>query len=144
MLGLVGLGAAWIGSGYGVGTLGRMRPGFFPTALGVLLIGIGLTLTVGSLRQRARAAPGSARVLENPDWRGWGFIIAGVAAFIGLGHHGGLAPASFACVFLSALGDRKTTLGQAFALAAFIAVVGSILFSVVLKVQMPIWTWWPS
>ena len=140
LVGLVGIGAAWMGTSYGVGTLGRMQPGFFPVAVGAILAAIGLTLIVGALRRRPREAAGPLRILENPDWRGWGFIVAGVVAFVVLGHRGGLAPASFACVFISSLGDRTTTWKQAVALAGLIAIVGSIVFSLLLKVQMPIWT----
>jgi hypothetical protein len=141
LVGLVGAGAAWIGTGYGVGTLGRMQPGFFPVAVGAILASLGLALAIGALKRRPREPAGAARVLETPDWRGWGFIVAGVAAFVGLGHHGGLAPASFACVFISSLGDRTTTWRQAFVLAGAIAAIGSVVFSIFLKVQMPIWTW---
>ena len=141
LVAVIGVGAAWIGEGYGVGTLRQMQPGFFPVAVGAILATIGLALAIGALKRRAREPGVETKILENPDWRGWGFIIAGVLAFLGLGHHGGLAPASFACVFIASLGDRTTTWKQALALAAAIAVTGSIVFSILLKVQMPIFGW---
>jgi hypothetical protein len=141
LVAVIGLGAAWIGEGYGVGTLQQMQPGFFPVAIGAILAAIGLTLAVGALRRRAREPGGETKILQGPDWRGWGFIVAGVLAFLGLGHHGGLAPASFACVFIASLGDRTTTWKQALALGVGIAVFGSIVFSIFLKVQMPIFGW---
>jgi hypothetical protein len=39
-------------SGYGYGTILRMGPGYFPTVLGILLLGLGLALTVRGLQRR--------------------------------------------------------------------------------------------
>ncbi|MEJ0045599.1 MAG: hypothetical protein WDN04_05275 [Rhodospirillales bacterium] len=41
-----------------------------------------------------------------PEWRGWICIVASVLAFVVLGKYGGLLPATFAIVFIAALGDR--------------------------------------
>ena len=46
---LFGLGFAGIGSGYAMGTLTRMGPGYFPVVLGVLLAIVGIVVTVASL-----------------------------------------------------------------------------------------------
>jgi hypothetical protein len=61
--------------------------------------------------------------------------------FIILGKYGGMVPATFACVFVSALGDRETTLKAALILAAGITVSGVILFAYLLKIPMPIFQW---
>src|SRR5271168_1426613 len=37
LVAVLGVGAAWIGEGYGVGTLQQMQPGFFPVAVGAIL-----------------------------------------------------------------------------------------------------------
>jgi len=42
--------------------------------------------------------------LPKPEWRAWLCILAGPILFIILGSLGGLLPATFACVFVSALG----------------------------------------
>ena len=52
--------------------------------------------------------------------------------------YGGLAPATFACVFVSAMGDRSATWKSAFLLALGITVFGVALFVYVLKVPFPI------
>ena len=57
------------------------------------------------------------------DWRGWSCIIGGTLAFAVLGMYGGLVIASFAIVFISAMGDRNNTVLQAAALAAAMVVV---------------------
>jgi hypothetical protein len=39
-------------SGYGYGTILRMGPGYFPTVLGILLLGLGLALTARGLARQ--------------------------------------------------------------------------------------------
>jgi hypothetical protein len=58
-----------------------------------------------------------------------------------LGKYFGLLPATFACVFVAALGDRETTLRGATILSACVALFGILLFSYGLKVSMPILKW---
>ncbi len=136
----VGLAAILIAKSYGVGTLQRMEPGFFPVAIGVVLVAIGVVLCVGALKLRAREPRGSGTVIAMPDWRGWFFIVGGVVAFLVLGAHGGLLPAAFGCVFISALGTRTMTWQRALILALCVSIPGSMFFSYVLKVQMPLLT----
>ena len=87
---------------YAIGSLRRMGPGFFPLSLGVIL---GLTGVLLMLTAKAPAAPAGRLA---PEWRGWLCICAGIAAFVLLGQWCGLIPATFAVVFIAALGDRKT------------------------------------
>ena len=58
--------------------------------------------------------------------------------FIILDEYDGIAPATFACVFVSALGDRTATWKSSFLLALGITVFGCALFSYVLHVPFPI------
>jgi energy-converting hydrogenase Eha subunit E len=140
LLVLLGLVMAIKGPGYRVGTLMHMGPGFMPTVLGVILIFLGI-LIAGT----AVAAPpveGEERILPpNPQWWGWFCIIAGPALFILLGTYFGLIPATFACVFVSSLGDRTATWKGSLVLATVVTVFGVALFSYVLKVPMPLLEW---
>ncbi len=102
---LVGLVAAYKGPSYQLGTLMRMGPGFMPTALGVLLILLGIVIA-GSAVNTAEGE-GEDILPEYPQWRGWGCILAGPVCFIIFGSVGGFIPATFSCVFVSALGDRE-------------------------------------
>ena len=120
-----------------MGTLDRMGPGLYPTVLGVCLAIVGILIAATP----DRAEEHDAAIHTAPDWRGWLCILGGVAAFIVLGEHGGLAPATFACVFLSALGDRKATLAAALGLAAGMTLIAAIVFSWLLKFQLPLWQW---
>jgi hypothetical protein len=135
---LIGLVAAVEGQNYNVGTLRQMGPGFFPVALGVLLIFLGILIagtSLGSSDEEEHVLP------EKLEWRGWGCILAGPALFIVFGKLGGLVPATLACVFVSALGDRSTSIKSAAILSIGVTIFGVILFSYLLKMPMPVLKW---
>jgi putative Ca2+/H+ antiporter (TMEM165/GDT1 family) len=136
---LLGLGAAYAGSGYEVGTLQKMGPGFFPLALGVLLIFLGVAIA-GSAAV-ATGEDDEHTIPARAEWRGWLCIAAGPLLFVVLGHYGGLVPATFSCVFVAALGDRSATLKSSLLLAAGITVLGVVLFSTILGVPLPAFRW---
>jgi len=135
---LIGLVAAVDSRHYTMGSLRQMGPGYFPVALGALLIFLGI-LIAGT----ASTGGGDSEeaTLPHSEWRGWLCIIAGPVLFIILGKFTGMAPAIFACVFVSALGDRETTLRGATILATSVTVFGILLFSYLLKIPMPILKW---
>jgi len=134
---LIGLGAVVQGTRYGVGTLTRMQSGFFPVALGCVLAFLGLVMAAGA---RKHAAETQEEVLP-PEWRGWICITLGILAFLGLGRFGGLVPATFAIVFISALGDRDNTVRSALFLAIAICVISVVLFWWALKLPFPLFSW---
>ena len=120
---------------FGIGTLGRMGPGFFPILVGVVMILAGLAILAGGLR-----ALGSAGQITTPDLRAWVMVPLSLIAFIVLGEYGGLLPATFAVVFVAALADRDNTWRSALAIAAAMAVVGIVVFWWALQVQFPLLT----
>lgn len=136
---VIGALVAWKGSQYPIGELRRMGPGFFPVALGVLLAGLGALLllvpALGSAEER------DAEHNEKADLRGWSFIIAGIFVFIVLGKWGGLVPATFALVFVSALGDRGNSIKTALLTAAAMTAIAVVVFNYLLAVQFPLFTW---
>jgi putative tricarboxylic transport membrane protein len=136
---LLGLVAAVTGPGYGLGTLMRMGPGFMPTALGVILIVLGVIIAGSAFS--LPEGEGEDILPEYPQWRGWGCILAGPVLFVVFGTVGGLIPATFACVFVSAFGDRTATLKSSFALALVITAFAVVVFSYALRVPMPLLTW---
>jgi hypothetical protein len=138
---LFGLVAALKGPGYRLGTLMHMGPGFMPTALGVILICLGV-LIAGTAATTSEPDGADERILpEHPQWLGWLCILAGPLMFIVFGSIGGMIPGTFACVFVSALGDRTSTWKGALTLATVVTAFGVLLFSYVLKIPMPIWDW---
>ncbi len=139
---LLGLGIALKGASYRTGTLMHMGPGFLPTALGVILVLLGIAIGAAAYSPSGEASEEDERILpEHPQWWGWLCILAGPVLFIILGRYFGMAPGTFACVFVSALGDRTATLRGTFILATIVTVFGVALFSYFLQVPMPIFTW---
>ena len=124
---------------YSLGSLTHMGPGMFPLMLGVTLTVVGVLILGAAvatpLAQDERILP------KKKEWRGWGCILAGPILFIFLGNSGGMIPATFACVFVSALGARHATWKSALILATVVTVCGVILFNYLLQVSLPMWRW---
>jgi hypothetical protein len=125
------------GQGLGTGTLRNMGPGYVLSWIGLILIGLGPLVAF----RQAELNPETEAPFEAPEWRGWLCITAGVISFIVLGARAGLVPASFASVFISALGDKTATLRSAFILGACVTAFGVALFHYVLGVSIPLF-WW--
>jgi hypothetical protein len=132
---LIGVGAVIQGLQYPLGTLANLGPGMFPTGIGVLLALVGLVVAMSS----TDSAKGEHDFA--PEWRGWGCIIGGTLAFAVLGVYGGLVIATFALVFISALGDRTNTVLQAAVLAGAMVIVSIVVFWWALQLQMPLFAW---
>lgn len=62
-------------------------------------------------------------------------------AFILLGKYGGLVPATFALVFIAAMGDRQHTVRSAALLAVGVTILGIAVFSWALQLQFPLFRW---
>jgi hypothetical protein len=136
---LFGLGAIWEGMSYRIGTLVRMGPGFFPVALGVILALTGVAIMIGAAA--AAAVPGEKEENLRPEWRGWICISLSIVAFVVLGKYGGLIPATFAVVFISAMGDRQNTIKSALLLSTVMCGVCVLVFWYALQVQFPLFQW---
>ncbi|MEJ1978683.1 MAG: tripartite tricarboxylate transporter TctB family protein [Acetobacteraceae bacterium] len=134
---LLGLGAMLQGSHYRVGTVGHMGPGFFPMALGAILAFVGLCLIVAA----RLAAPAAASARPAPEWRAWILICLSIVTFAVVGTYGGLLPATFAIVFISALADRSNTILNALVLSLAIEGVCVVVFWWLLQVQFPLFRW---
>jgi hypothetical protein len=147
---LLGLGIALKGATYRAGTLMHMGPGFMPTALGVILVLLGIAITAaafspsgdGHAGDHGGAAGDQSILPENPQWWAWFCILMSPVLFIFFGRYFGMAPGTFACVFIAALGDKGATWRGTFVLATVVTVFGVSLFSYFLQVPMPIFTWW--
>ncbi|MGP8050657.1 MAG: tripartite tricarboxylate transporter TctB family protein [Desulfobaccales bacterium] len=133
---LIGLGCVLEGWRLHLGTLAQMGPGYFPVAVGAIL-----TLTGLGIALKAMWRPEKDKPLGMPDWRAWGSIIGGMVAFMILGIYGGLLPATFAIVLISAFGDKTTTLKQALCLAGAMAVISITVFRWALDLQFPLFGW---
>jgi hypothetical protein len=141
----IGLGSVLEGRNHTIGTLTNMGSGYFPIILGVVLAGLGVAIALTGLSPGAvdDAEDGQAG-FQLPDWRGASAIIASIVAFIFLGDRFGLAPATFVCVFIAALGDRQSKLFEAFLLATALTAVAIGLFVYLLQIPFPIFHWDPA
>ena len=143
---LLVLGTAMLSMGatYRMGTLNHMGAGFIPVVLGALMVFVGVALGV-------TAAPAGKETIAHPlpgdgkhkgiDVRGWLCILGGVIAFVLLGEHGGLLPATFAAVFISAMGDRNNTVKSSATLGAILSLFCLLIFHYGLKLQLPLFQW---
>jgi putative Ca2+/H+ antiporter (TMEM165/GDT1 family) len=137
---LLGLGVALKGSTYRAGTLMHMGPGFLPTVLGIILVLIGIAIAAVALSP-ADNEENQSILPEQPQWWAWLCILLSPVLFIFFGRYFGMAPGTFACVFIAALGDKNATLRGSIVLSALVTVFGVGLFSYFLQVPMPIFTW---
>ena len=133
---LFGLVMALKGPTYNLGTLMHMGPGFLPTALGVILIGLGIAIAMMAVP--VPEGVDEDLLPEEPQWFAWACILLSPVAFIVFGSLGGLAPATFMCVFVAALGDKQATWLGSFGLSAIISFFGVMLFHFVLQIPMPV------
>lgn len=137
LLMFIGIGAAIGAQNYSVGSLARMGPGYFPLALGILLTLIGGVIMV---------TPSGDKSIQNPpisleQVRTWGLVVVGVVLFVVLGQYAGLVPATFALIFISALGDRETSEKDAALLAAGVTLAAVGIFHYGLQMQFPLVRW---
>jgi heme A synthase len=138
---LIGLGIALKGTTYRAGTLMHMGPGFMPTALGVILVLVGIAIAAASLSPSEPGSPAEEGILpEHPQWWAWFCILMSPVAFIFFGRYFGMFPGTFACVFIAARGDKNATWLGTFVLATVVTIFGVALFSYFLQVPMPIFT----
>ncbi|HWH80947.1 MAG TPA: tripartite tricarboxylate transporter TctB family protein [Burkholderiaceae bacterium] len=141
----LGAGVFALGLGYRMGNLNRMGAGFIPVVLGVLMMAVGVAIGVTAAppgrREMVNPLPGHGAHASAVDWRGWGCILGGVAGFVVLGEHGGLLPATFASVFVSAMGDRTATWKGSALLAAGATLFCLVVFHYGLNLQLPLFQW---
>ena len=136
---LIGLYIAVKGATYRAGTLMHMGPGFMPTALGIILVLLGIAIALAALSS-AGGEEHEGILPEHPQWVAWLCILMSPVAFIVFGHFFGMAPATFGCVFIAALGDKSATWKGTIVLATVVTTFGVSLFSYFLQVPMPIFT----
>jgi hypothetical protein len=142
---VIGAGVLALGLSYKMGSLNRMGAGFIPVVLGVLMmlvgLAIGITAEPAGSRQMTNPLPGHGAHGSGIDVRGWSCILGGVVGFVVLGEYGGLVPATFASVFISALGDRESTVKSTIVLSAILTAFCVIVFHYGLSLQLPPFHW---
>jgi putative Ca2+/H+ antiporter (TMEM165/GDT1 family) len=137
---LLGAGVALKGATYRAGTLMHMGPGFLPTVLGIILVLLGIAIAATGLAPTQPGSEAEESILPpDPQWWAWFFHFS-----LPLGANilpCGMVPATFACVFIAALGDRTATWLSTVVLSTVVTIFGVGLFSYFLQVPLPIFAW---
>jgi len=120
-----------------------MGPGYFPLALGGILVLLGL-LIVGKGFVSGAGAEGR---LGGVPWRALCLIVLAVL-FFGLTVRGlGLVPATAVTALLTALASHRTGILAAVAIAAGLTVLCVLVFLLALQLRLPMfgpWLWFSS
>lgn len=120
---------------YPLGTTARMGPGYFPTALGALLVLIGVVVFVKSL---VNADGGNvARVQVGLLLR----LLLSVAAFAFLLQPLGLVVTAVLVVMLAAWVGHEFRVLESLVNALALALLSYLLFVKALNQTMPVWPW---
>jgi hypothetical protein len=123
---------------YELGTPLRMGPGYFPLALGGILVVLGL-LIVG---KGFVSSPGAEGRLGSVPWRALVLIVVAVL-FFGLTIRGlGLVPATAVTALLTALASYRTGILAALAIAAGLTVLCVLVFVLALQLRLPLFGPW--
>ncbi|WP_319824016.1 tripartite tricarboxylate transporter TctB family protein [Thalassovita sp.] len=117
-------------SNYKLGSIYNMGAGYFPTILGGLMIALSLIMVLTARPSEKLAA------VSREQFRGTLFVAAGFFAFAFTVEPLGLLASVFLVVFLSAMGNRNTTVVMAAVLALGTAVVSTLIFRVGLGLQI--------
>lgn len=124
----IGLGSAWVGSSYEVGTLTTMGPGFLPLVLGLCLALLAAIL-LWLEKPAELVVPLSLRPLL--------CVGAGVLTWILLAERLGFVPAGLAQIALSSLAMPRQNWLVVVALAAGLTGAAYALFVLVLGLPLP-------
>jgi hypothetical protein len=138
---LTGLATVVASTNYHIGELARMGPGYFPCAVGVLMAVTGILIAISAEDGEGESTVAVGHAHGMPDMRGAICIIVATLAFLFLGEYTGLLPATFAIVFISALGDRMNTIKQAIILSLGMCAIAIVVFWWLLQLQIPLLKW---
>jgi hypothetical protein len=126
--------AALILSGsYLVGTASRMGPGYFPRAIGILLISLGALLSVLSLHSSGGDQKGVWR------WRPLIVVLLSVCIFPWLTDLLGLIATSLLLVFVSSMASPEFRWKEALISGIVLGLAATAIFVFGLAIPLPIW-----
>jgi hypothetical protein len=131
---VVGCAAAWVARNYAFGAATRMGPGYLPSVLSWMLIGLGAFLT---LRGVIDNGPAIQRSLIRPQV----FIILAIVVFGLLIERLGLAPTVVVAAVIAALATSEMRWVETLILAAGLAALCVILFVKLLGQPLAIVNW---
>lgn len=119
-----------------VGSTLNMGPGYFPLALGILLVVLGI-LVMGEGLRAAEARP-----IGLIPWRAALLLVAALL-FFGFTVRGlGLLPAVFVAMLLAALAARGSSLKVVFGITAGLTALCIVIFVVALRLPLQLFGTW--
>lgn len=118
-----------------LGTMTNMGPGMFPTALGVILAGLGGLVLVPALFREG------GDLMPDIDTRSLAAVIAGMLTFMVMVLPFGIAPAILAMTLTASRADSKLSLLGATMLGSVLAFSAVLIFRIGLGLQVPIAAW---
>ena len=130
----LGLFAAIHAQQYEIGELRRMGPGYFPTALGILLAILGVFIAIP-----ARFREGTRIKIE---WKSLFWVMLSIVVFAVFLDRLGLVITSISTVLASSMASDLTWRGR-FILSGSVAVITYVIFGFGLGMLIPIWPWSP-
>jgi hypothetical protein len=141
----VGGAFAWGAVDYEIGEAARMGPGYFPFALGILLVILGALVTVNALKG---ARPGGDKI-GAIAWRPLFFILGANLLFgallVGIPKFGlpafGLIVAIYGLVIMAGYAREGAKLKESLILATILAIGSWLAFVKLLSLQFPVLPW---
>lgn len=117
----LGAGGFGVALAYPFGNLQQMGPGFFPRALGVILMGFGAVTMLRGLRSGIRVEGGWG-------WFPLAMLTVAIVAFGWLMEHVGLVPSLVVLVFASAFAGKEFRWGEVAILAVVMCAMAVAIF----------------
>jgi hypothetical protein len=130
-----GAATAAVSQFYPLGSAARMGPGYFPTALGLILCGIGAVLLVKSL------AVGGGEQVARIHVTLLARVLLAIVAFAALLHPLGLVLTAIIVVLAAAWAGHEFRWGEVLLNALSLALLSYTLFIWGLNQTMPVWPW---
>jgi hypothetical protein len=125
--------AVYAGTDYNLGSLQRMGPGFFPSVIGWLVALFGLLLMVPAFFR--------AGLMPVPRPRPFIAIMIGGLAFGFMVERFGMVPAAIVLVVISALAEKEFRPVRTLVLAAVLAIIAVVVFTMGLGIPIPAFRW---
>jgi len=117
---------------YAMGSAGRMGPGYFPRALGLILAGIGVLLILRSFRLQGEP-------ISFPTFKPLIVVLASVLVFGLIVNHVGLIFATVILVLIASTASHEYRWKESIIAAIALAIFVLLAFRYGLNLQLPTW-----
>jgi hypothetical protein len=131
---ILGLFFAGFGAQHPIGTADRMGPGYFPTALGIIVIALGVVLSLRSLSGRTKSEK-----ISRFDWKVLLLVLGSIVLFGVALRPLGLVLAVFLLVAASSYASHQFSWRGAVANAVVLILMCVAIFDWALSLHIQIW-----